>query len=87
MSKIHFKGPLTFAKDSKNAKGFISMQIVTKIRILSEKLLYYYRITAKSWKLKYLLQFSIETNIFAVFKSFANASGPMEIFFDISEKF
>ena len=34
MSKIHFKGPLTFAKDSKNAKGFISMQIVTKIRIL-----------------------------------------------------
>ena len=25
MSKIHFKGPLTFAKDSKNAKGFISM--------------------------------------------------------------
>ena len=38
----------TFAKDSKNAKGFISMQIVTKIRILSEKLLYYYRITAKS---------------------------------------
>ena len=48
MSKSHFKGPLTFAKDSKNAKGFISMQIVTKIRILSEKLLYYYRITAKS---------------------------------------
>ena len=48
MSKIHFKGPPTFAKDSKNVKGFISMQIVTKIRILSEKLLYYYRITAKS---------------------------------------
>ena len=48
MSKIHLKGPLTFAKDSKNAKGFISMQIVTKIRILSEKLLYYYRIAAKS---------------------------------------
>ena len=39
MSKTHFKGPLTFAKDSKNEKGFISMQIVTKIRILSEKLL------------------------------------------------
>ena len=34
MSKIHFKGPLTFAKDSKNTKGLISMQIVTKIRIL-----------------------------------------------------
>ena len=31
MSKIHFKGPLTFAKDSKNAKGFISMQIITKV--------------------------------------------------------
>ena len=46
--KNSFKGPLTFAKYSKNAKGFISMQIVTKIRILSEKLLYYYRITAKS---------------------------------------
>ena len=29
MSKIHFKGPLTFAKDSKNTKGFISMQSVT----------------------------------------------------------
>ena len=48
MSKSHFRGPLTFANDSKNAKDFISMQIVTKIRILSEKLLYYYRITAKS---------------------------------------
>ena len=34
MSKIHSIGPLTFAKDSKNAKGFISMQIVTKIKIL-----------------------------------------------------
>ena len=34
MSKIHSIGPLTFAKDSKNAKGLISMQIVTKIRIL-----------------------------------------------------
>ena len=32
--KIHSIGPLTFAKDSKNAKGFISMQIVTKIMIL-----------------------------------------------------
>ena len=42
MSKSHLKGPLTFAKDSKNAKGSISMQIVTKIRILSEKLLHYY---------------------------------------------
>ena len=55
MSKIHFKGPLTFAKDSKNAKGFISMNIVTKIRILSEKLYYYYRITAKFQKLKFFL--------------------------------
>ena len=85
MSKIHSIGPLTFAKDSKNAKGFISMQIVTKIRILSEKLLYYYRITAKSWKLKFLLQFSIETNIFVVFESFANLSGPMKWIFAIFE--
>ena len=85
MSKLYSIGSLTFAKDSKNAKGFISMQIVTKIRILSEKLLDYYRITAKSWKLKFLLQFSIETNIFAVFMSFANVGGPMKYIFDISE--
>ena len=78
MSKIHLKGPLTFAKDSKNAKGFISMQILTKIGILSEKLLFYYKSTAKSRKLKFLLQFSIETNIFVVFESFANVSGPMK---------
>ena len=85
MSKIHSIGPLTFAKDSKNAKGFISMQIVTKIRILSEKLLYYYRIIAKFWKLNFFLQFSIETKIFAVFESLASISGPMEWIFDISE--
>ena len=37
MSKIYLKGSLTFAKDLKNAKGFISMQIVTKIRIFMKK--------------------------------------------------
>ena len=61
------------------------MQIVTKIMILSEKLLYHYKITAKSWKLKFFLQFSIETKIFAVFESLASISGPMEWIFDISE--